>query len=197
MVLIALLAGTCFCFRRRKRRREAHGIPPHMSSVAPMHSHVPSGGDSVWSPGSSHHTPVSPMAPYGTMAQSPMYSYQPPYPETAAVIPNHPIEMPGHVHDSGASEMYDHHHPHSAVTSSASPGDGGLVSPYPAGTDPTKYGSEDWPSPVGEVEQVHPVHRQSRSLYMGGGYGPQELATDPSEDRGSADSRRHETFYHA
>jgi hypothetical protein len=198
VAVIATIAGIWFCCRRRRLRGDdpIQQTTPGMASVTPMHiNSPPSGAGSMWSPGSSHQTP-GPPSPHGTGTAS-IFGYpQPPAP--AAVIPNHPIEMPGHVHDCGASEIYDHATPNSTMSAGGyrTPIATGLVSPYSAGPDPIKYGNKEWPSPVREVEFVHPVQRGNLNFYAAGGFGPQELDTDPTTDRGNGDERRHETFYH-
>ncbi|KAK6078523.1 Kelch repeat-containing protein-like protein 5 [Seiridium cupressi] len=176
VVVVVLFTSVWFCCRRQRRKRQGQSTPA-MSSVAPMHSHTHSGNGSMWSPGSSHQTP-GPPSPYGAGHNS---VFMP----GGAVIPNHPIEMPGHVHGSGASEIDSHQGPHSAI-SGVSPGGG----------DPTKYGYE-WPSPMREVELSYPLHENNKNVYSGGGYGPQELSADPTGDASSGDERRHETFYHS
>lgn len=147
----------------------------------------------MWSPGSSHNTPVTPV-PYGA-GHSPLFAEHVPH-IGAAIIPNHPVEMPGHLHDSGASEIYNPLAQHSAISATGTLGTGGFISPYSAGPDQPKYGNEGWPSPLGQVDEIHAARRNTSSAYAAAGFGPQELSTDPTMDRGSAESRRHETFYH-
>lgn len=201
---LAILAGIWLCCRRRRKAIRIRESTGGMSTLPALNTHMGSGAGSVWSPVSSHHN--GPPSPYGT-ASSPLFAQpQQQFPPTA-YIPNHPIEMPGNLHDSGASEMYDSSgRRHSRATVSAgdrspvSAGGGaiGVASPYPPSADTTlkNSGVESWPSPL----EVHPAHRGGRdaSVYAGGGYGPQELSSDntpvsPRVEKGQA----HETFYHA
>lgn len=217
-VLAAVVAGVWyFCVRRKRQQKYAYGKP---GSTAPTHSQTFSGGSMngqfglglggaaggppSWSrsPGSSHHTPAS---PYGPGQSSPWLQHQ----QMAAVngrgaiIPSHPIEMPGNVYDSGASEMYD-------GGTGTGTGSTGMMSPYSAsGTDsmikPDLGGA--WPAPLHhEVTGVSPVHvaansphqHPSGTPYVDGGFGPRELSGDPVDGpmTPSGTNRQHETFYH-
>lgn len=194
VLVIAIIVGIWLCCRRRAKTREVQQTPPAMLSVVPTDSHTPSGIGSMWSPGSSHNTPDTLVAYVN--GNVPVYMRQQSS-AGSAVIPNQPFEMPGHIHDCGANEIYDDRIPTSAVSMAHSPGGEAIVSPYSAGADAIKYGSNSWPSPVRGIQHTdHLVYRNDVDVYASGGYGPQELSTDPSGDQGSVDGRRHQTFYH-
>ncbi|KAH8195754.1 hypothetical protein TruAng_010082 [Truncatella angustata] len=188
VALIALLAGLWFCFRRRQKRKNSpEQVTPATSSVVPIRSAA------MWSPGSSNHTPATPSA-YGVNHAWPA----PPFAQ--APMPNHPVELPGTVHDSGAREMYGE--PPVALHSVVSLGSAGgsspaLVSPHSTTSDPAKYGSEGgWPSPLGgPLRDSYSASRvEDTTMFGSGGHGPQELGTDTSV--ADPEGRRHDTFYH-
>ncbi|ETS85723.1 hypothetical protein PFICI_03748 [Pestalotiopsis fici W106-1] len=206
---LAVLAGIWLCCRRRRdmmRDRQSTGGMSTVPALQHHHAHTNSGDGSLWSPVSSHQH-----SPYGTTS-SPVFAHPQHFPPTA-YIPDHPVEMPGNLHDSGASEMYDNssaqRHSKIASVGDQSPigGGGGVASPYPpplsipGGTDAVKHGgvARSWPtSPVGgDMDQVSPLRP---SVYAGGGYGPQELSseTTPVSPRSATKGgHTHETFYHA
>lgn len=152
LIGVALLAW--YCLRKRKLSRENYRYDKP-GSMAPSHSHTHSGSGGVmgypaWSsPVSSHNTAMSPV--YGP-GQSPGWNpqtQQQAYPEQShhprhhgmgpvAMIPNHPIEMPGNAHDTGASEAYEQAPP---LTPKSPNGHRTSLATVGAGDSPTKRGA--------------------------------------------------------
>ncbi|KAI1857621.1 uncharacterized protein JN550_013133 [Neoarthrinium moseri] len=219
--LTALLLGAWLCLRRRRQQDKDDFSKMRTSSVAPMRSNTYSQGGSglAWSPDGSlpASAPVSPTYGPGQYGGNP-WLQQPPS-GGPPLIPNYPQEMPANIHETGVSEIYDQPPPPVSATGTGSFGSNGpgspgfVVSPYSAaGGDPTKSGNEyGWPSPVREGAQPPPpppaglirtADDGTGNVYAAGGFGPQELSTEPphgGEHRGSSwyeEGRRHETYYH-